>query len=363
VTDGLLIFLAPDGSIAGWLRLRDGLVDGRGAALDGVEVGLGALAAVVPGEQVTLHWLEIPAGLAPAQALAAARLMAAEASAQPLSDMHVAAGAEDGAALRPVALVPAARMETWLETLQAAGLDPELMVPDTALLPLPEDGLVRFEREGISLYRGREAAFAAEPELAALVVGEAPVAELGAPAFEAGLASALALPLVNLRQGAFAKRREWRLQGARLRRLAILGLSLLLVTFALQIVQIMVYTLAADRAEEETRRIAATALSRSPGSANAADLTRRLGELRGGGVGFGTIAGAVFSAVRAANGVELSSMTFGEDGSLRVSALGDSAPSLTGFVQRIEAAGFAVEQMPPRAAGARQSQDLIVRPR
>ncbi|HZG08367.1 MAG TPA: type II secretion system protein GspL [Allosphingosinicella sp.] len=363
MTEGLLIFLAPEGGIAGWLGLKDGIVDSRGTALDGARLNGGAAAAVVPGEQVTLHWLELPGGLAPAQAQAAARLMAVEASAQSIAEMHVAVGEGEGGALRPVALVPTARMEAWLETLRAAGVEPDLMLPDTALLPVPEEGLVRFEREALSLYRGREAAFAAEPELAALVVGDAPVAQLEAGGFEPGLAAALARPLVNLRQGPFARRREWRLQGARLRRLAILACALLAATLALQVVQIAVYTLAADRAEEETRRIAAAALSRSPGAAGAADLTRRLAEIRGGGIGFAGVAGAVFAAVRAAPNVELSSMTFAEDGSLRVSALADGAPSLTDFTQRVEAAGFRVEAMPPRTAGARQSQDLVVRPR
>ncbi|HEX8584182.1 MAG TPA: type II secretion system protein GspL [Allosphingosinicella sp.] len=365
MTERLLLFLAPKaGGVGGWLLLGEGAVAARGPGLEDLPPGVRLTAAVVPGEEVGLHWLDLPAGLAPAQAQAAARLLAAEISSQPLSEMHVAAG-RDGAVgeLRPVALVPVTAMERWLDTVRAAGIEPELVIPDTALLPAPETGFVRFDRGEIALWRAGEAAFALEPELAELVVGDAPVTEIDVLAFEAGLSAALERPLVNLRQGPFARRREWRMQGARWRRLLVLAAALALVTLFLQIAQIVVYTRAADRVQEETRRIAATALSRSPGTAGASDLNRRLAELRGGGVGFGAIAGAVFEAVKAVPNVELSSLTFGVDGALRISVRGDAPASLDGFAQRIEAGGFAVDRMPPRSAEGRQAQDIIVRPR
>jgi general secretion pathway protein L len=318
---------------------------------------------VVPGEQVTLHWLDLPAGLAPAQAQAAARLLAAEASAQPIADMHVAVGREGEGGLRPVALVPAAAMAEWLATLGDSGFEPDIMVPDTLLLPMPPDGFVRLALHDIALYRGPDAAFAMEPELGDLVVGEAPVAELDQAGYEAALADGLAVPLLlNLRQAAFARRREWRFQRARIRRLALLGAALAGVTLAIQLAQIMSYTFAADAAEEETRRIAASAM-RGKAGATDADLRSRLAELRGGGVGFTAIAAAVFAAVKEAPNVELSALAFGADGSLRLTAQGDSPASLANLAGRIQAAGFAVEQAPPRSADGRQVQDMMVRPR
>jgi general secretion pathway protein L len=243
------------------------------------------------------------------------------------------------------------------------GLDPPVVVPDTALLPIPEEGFTRFDRDDVTLWRGPETAFALEPDLAELVTADAPVAALDYEAFEAALPAALERPLINLRQGPFALRRAWRLQAPRARRLLILALALALVTLVLHIAQIAAYTLAADRAEEETRRIAATALSRSPGSAGASDLGRRLSELRGGGVGFGAISTAIFSAVQAVPGVELSSFTFTGDGSVRLSARGDTPAALADMASRIEAGGFAVDRMPPRVMDGRQTQDMIVRPR
>lgn len=363
MTERLLLFLAPGGGASGWLLLQDGVVAARGAGLAELPVARSAV-AVVPGEEVTLQWLDLPLGLAPAQAQAAARLMAAEASAQPLTDMHVVTGREgEPGALRPVALAPVEAMERWLATAAAAGVEPDLIIPDTALLPVSADGYTRMDRDGIALWRGPDVAFAAEAELAALVVGDAPVTELDAAAFEAHLLAALDRPLVNLRQGLFARRRAVRLEIVRVRRLGWLVLAIALATLVLQITQIIVYTRAADSVEEETRRIAATALSRSPGSAGADDLGRRLAELRGGGVGFSAIAGAVFSAVQAVPNVELASLAFGVDGTLRIGVRGDSPATLDAFAQRVGANGFAVERTTPRIDNGRQVQDMLVRAR
>jgi type II secretory pathway component PulM len=194
-----------------------------------------------------------------------------------------------------------------------------------------------------------------EPELGALVTGEAPVTDTDEASVEAGLAEAIFLPPLNLRQGAFARRREWRVHGPRLRRLALLAASLLLATLAIHVSQIVRYTYAADAAEEETRAIASGAL-RGRGGVGGEGLGRRLAELRGGGAGFTATASAVFGAVKSAPNVELSALAFLADGSLRVTAAGDSPASLAELVRRIEAGGFAVEPAPrcrrPAAAGS-----------
>ncbi len=99
--DALLIFIDDRREIEGWLQLADGQVVARGAGLEGLPPLADALtgaalraAAIVPGEAVALHWLEVPAELAPAQAIAAARLVAAEVSLQPVADMHGAIGGD-----------------------------------------------------------------------------------------------------------------------------------------------------------------------------------------------------------------------------------------------------------------------------
>lgn len=363
MNDALLLFLARDGGIEGWIRVADGAIAGRGAGTDGSEAHRGVpVVAVAPGEAVTLRWLELPAGLSAAQAAGAARLMAAELSAQPLDELHVAAGreAEEGG-LRCVGLVPMETMRLWLESVEAAGFDAERLIPETLLLAAPGEGFATRDAGPLRLYRAREEAFAAEPEL-----GELLLAGRGAVAVECddGLVEALADVPLDLRQGPFARRRDWSVAPARARRLAVLAAALLLVSLAVQIAAIARYSFAADAAEAETARIAAAALPRSPGVADPeAALSRRLAELRGGGAGFGATASAVFEAVKATPNVELSALAFAPDGTLRTTVQADTPAAVEALRQRVEASGFAVEAGAPRSGGGRRVADLLVRPR
>lgn len=358
--DALLLFLARGGGIEGWIRVGDGEIAARGAGVDGSDSHRGApVVAVVPGEEVSLRWLELPAGLSAAQAAGAARLMAAEYSAQPLEELHVAAGRDaEAGGTRCVGLVPMETMRLWLADVEAAGFDAERVIPETLLLAAPEEGFATRDAGALRLYRARDEAFAAEPDL-----GELLLAGRGAVAVEgdSGLAEALAQAPLDLRQGPFARRRDWTVAPVRARRLAALAIALLLVSLAVQVALIARYIFAADAAEAETRRIAAAALPRSPGVTDPeAALTQRLAELRGGGAGFGATAGAVFEAVKATPNVELSALAFAPDGTLRATVQADSPAAVEALRQRVEAGGFLAEIGAPRSGGGRRVADLLV---
>ena len=363
--EALLLFLGRNGGIEGWIRLAAGEVAGRGSGVDGVDAHRGVPAvAVAPGELVSLRWLDIPAGLSPAQAAGAARLMAAELSAQPIGELHVAAGPDlgDGGG-RCVGLVPLETMRAWLDDLEQAGFDPDRIVPETLLAPAPDEGLAAWDAGPLRLYRGRHEAFAVEPDLGELLLGGRTAIAVDAEAFAAGLATALEQAPLDLRQGPFARRRDWRVAPARARRLAVLAAALLLVSLAVQVAAIARYSFAADAADAETRRIAAAALPRNPGGASAAALTQRLAELRGGGAGFSATAGALFDAVKTTPNVELSALAFASDGVLRATVQADSPAAIEALRQRVEANGFAADATPPRTGGGRRVADLTVRPR
>jgi len=117
----------------GWLLLEGGGVAARGGPDELVELPAGTRTALaVPGAAVTIHWLELAEGLTQAQAAAAARLMLADASAEPLAAMHVAAGRTENG-LTAVALTPVERMEAWL----ADGQDPDLIGDEAGDLQEP----------------------------------------------------------------------------------------------------------------------------------------------------------------------------------------------------------------------------------
>ena len=362
----LLLFLARDGGVEGWIRLAEGSVAERGAGLEGADGHRSApVVAVAPGEAVTLRWLEFPAGLSSAQAAGAARLMAAEISAQPVGELHVAVGrsSPDGAG-RCVGLVPTETMRTWLDGLEGAGFDAERMIPETLLLEPPDEGLATWDSGLIRLYRGPDEAFAAEPELGDLLLAGRSAVPVDPEGFAAGLAGALDQAPLDLRQGPFGRRRDWRVAPARARRLAGMTAALLLVSLAVQVALIARYMFAADSAEAETGRIAAAALHRNSGLSDPeAALARRLAELRGGGAGFTATAEALFEAVKATPNIELTAVAFSPDGALRATAQADSPAAIEALRQRVEASGFAAEAGAPRSAAGRPSADLTVRPR
>jgi general secretion pathway protein L len=364
--EALLLFLGRDGGIDGWIRLAEGAVAGQGAGREGADEHRSAPAvAVVPGEAVTLRWLELPAGLSPAQAAGAARLMVAELSAQPVGELHVAVGRDLGdGGRRCVGLVPMETMRLWLDGLEGAGFDAERIVPETLLAPVPAEGLATWDSGLLRLYRGQDEAFAAEPELGAILLAGRPAVPIDPDGFAAGLAGALELAPLDLRQGPFGRRRDWRVAPARARRLAMLTAVLLLISLTIQVALIARYIYAADAAEDEMRRIAAAALPRRPGVADPqAALIQRLAELRGGGAGFRATAGTLFDAVKATPNVELTALAFSPDGLLRATVQADSPAAIEALRQRVEASGFAAEAGAPRSGGARRVADLTVRPR
>lgn len=293
---------------------------------------------VVPGSEVAIHWLELAEGLTEAQAAAAARLMLADASAEPLSEMHVAVGRPERG-LTPVALAPKALMAQWVAS------DPDLIVPSPFLLRPPAEGLVRRETESVPDYRGEAAAFSVEPELAALVVGDAPVREIGEAEYEAGLAEALADPALNLRQGMFARRRQWRLDRGAARRVAWLVVAFVAASLVLQVATILRYSFAADRLEAEAAALAASA---PPGAESRP--------------GLAPLASVLFAAVRATPNVELVRVDYRPDGSLSALVTTDGAATLDALRRNAEASGARIEVGPAQSGGARPGNELVLRP-
>ena len=317
----------------GWLLLGDDGGVARGDRAPPI-VADGRTALAVPGEAVAIHWLALDEGLTPAQAAAAARLMLADASLTPLSDMHVAVGAaEDGRT--PVALVPKAQMEAWLA--EAPDADP--VVPMPFLLPVPAEGFARRARGEVADYRGSSAAFAIEPDLAGALTGDAAVTDIDEAAFEAGLAEVLAVPALNLRQGAFALRRRMRVVEGSWRKLAIYGLVLAALTPVIQIAAILSYTFAADRLENQ---IASRGQNGGPARAG----------------GFGPVASLLFEAIRSTPNAELTQLSWRPDGSLVASLRVDTPATLAALRARAEASGLRVEGGAAPNGGL---ADLVVR--
>jgi general secretion pathway protein L len=151
---------ATDGAQASWL-----LIDANGARSGPVQTGpvpdaLGLaqgrpVVLLVPGSEVTFAEPELPlrSGSRLAQAVPYAL---EEQLASDVEGLHFAIGARaTGAAATPVAIVSRALMDRWLEACEAAGIHPDVVYADTAVVP-PTAGGSTLLLDGETIHVRRE---------------------------------------------------------------------------------------------------------------------------------------------------------------------------------------------------------------
>ncbi|HYZ47419.1 MAG TPA: type II secretion system protein GspL [Sphingomonas sp.] len=344
----LILFIAPDDRLHGWWIVRDGGLAERGEADTPLpDDPPERIVAIAPASAMTLHVAEL-GSLATQQARTAARLLVAETSVAPIETQHVAVGEADGPD-RSVAVIGNGRMSAWLEALQARGIDPDMILPAPLLLPRPETGFVRASLGGETVLRGRNAAFADDPDLTELLVGDAQVEDVDP---EPLILAALDAAELDLRQGEFAKRRRFRIDWPLVRRLAVLGGAIAAVTLLISLVQIVRYGFGADALDAQAEAIAQAAVPNA-GPNPVSTMQARLAARRGSGLGFTTTAGAVLSAVKAVPNVELASLDFDADGLMRATILAPGAAEAEALRTRLRATGLSVEATPFTAENGR----------
>lgn len=337
-----LIFVGADSRLP-WLRIAADGAMSHGAAITSLVVLDPAVAAetiaIVPGDAVVLHWTELP-GLAPAQAQAAARLLAADVSATPLEATHVAIGPADGDGWRVLALVDSAAMADWLAQLAAAGVDPDRMLPAPLLLAEPETGVAVLDGGGDWQVRGHRLAFAAEPDLARLMIGSEIVHQIDLADWQAGLAVRLAAPQVDLRQAGFARARRWRIDRQRVRRLALAGLAVIGLLVAAQVAAILRFGFAADRAELQLADAARSVLPRGTIVTDPrAQVAARAAQL-GSGKGFSALAAALVGQLRDRPALALHGLAYAPETGLVASMTAPTPADRDAIIAALDAAGL-----------------------
>ncbi|MDX2235195.1 MAG: type II secretion system protein GspL [Hyphomonadaceae bacterium] len=222
----------------------------------------GALALVLPGSDVQVRRLAIPARTE-AQARAAAPYLFEGVVADQIEGMHFAIGApQNDAGERLVAAISTARLQAWLDACKQLGGDPDAIYVDCTVWPTPAAGVDIIEIEDRCIVAGGAlGGYTIEPDLAPALfrqwlaqAGAVTAVRLGvyAPAAWSGvLAGAPAPQALNdalpvhtlaraaadatdatpdLRQGAFARKAE-QASGWRLSRVLV---AVLLIAFTLQ---------------------------------------------------------------------------------------------------------------------------------
>jgi|TARA_R100000501_G_scaffold13654_4_gene24978 type II secretion system protein L len=265
----LIILPRAEGAPAAWLRIveESGAIAARGY-LHEEEAGEPPLIAqddtiiaVVPGEAVRMLWLPLD-GTTSAQLAAAARYTVAEHTALAPASIHTAIDTTDELPGKTgVAVTDFAAMQTWLSRLAALGIDPDIIIPDHMLLPVPERDAVGFPvGRALLAVRAQGAAMVCEAGLAEAVLGTRALhTEEKASALEAAMVVESGRPRINLRNGAFAQASGWHLSKA-WRRCLILAAGVPLLLLLSNLIDIWRTDHVADAIEAESRAVAAAAL-------------------------------------------------------------------------------------------------------
>jgi general secretion pathway protein L len=314
-----------------------------GSSGDGWPVPDGsALTLAVPGELVALHWLDLP-DLAPAQAAAAARLALAERLGE--SDPHIAVA--PGSGVRAVAVVARAAMAGWLAEAARAGWTAAAIVPDPLLLPAPAAGWAVATDGSRVLARSATAGFAAEADLAAAIIGNAPT-------MPARPALPDVLPL-NLLSGDYAPVSRWQPDTRQLRRLGLLAAAVAGLWLLGDAAALLQARAAASSAQAELQALA-------PGAADPLAALTTQAQQRGAAGGLAALAGPVVQAVSARPGAGLASLTYTPAGGLVAGVAGGSGEAQT-LAGALNSAGLAASAGSTRATADGSQTDVTVRPR
>lgn len=337
-----------------WLEVEGDRVIGRGEDFLGSDM---AVTAVVPASGVTYRTFPL-GGLSAAQALAAARLDAVDMSLG--ANRHVAV-AETG---DHYVITDKAMMQGWLSDLARRDIVAEALIPSPSLLPVPDTGFVRGVLHDETVLRSVETALEDDGSISTLVVGDAPVRTLDEAELERAIAAAVAAPPLNLLQGDFAPRADWAAATGYWRRMAILGGIAVVLTLGIPVAQWVRLSMSTSSLDRQSATIAAQALGEMSASEDAVGrLQDKLADQRGGGAGFLPTMGVVTAAIESMPNVELASLSFDPDGTLRATVRASGQPEIDVLRRTIETRGFAVTESGQRSAQGRPEVDLQVRPR
>jgi general secretion pathway protein L len=287
-----------------------------------------AFTAIAPADKVTLFRAYLP-DLAPAQARAAARLLAADRSAAAIETQHVAVGDADDEGMRWIALVDISLMAQWV-----AG-DPDAIVPAPLLFDAPVQGFVIADVGCERVLRGADVATRDDPMLTPMLTAGMAVLSLDEEAIETAVRAAVNLPPFNLRQGAFARKTSWQVDRRALKRLGVLAGVLALFTLAVPVTHIL-------RLNRESAAMDERALALEQDELRGESASARLVALRGPGAGFAATLRTVNAAVQATPTAELTTAVFETDGTLSINAHASAPAELELLRHRIEASGFVV---------------------
>lgn len=329
----------------------------RLAGPDGIRrrlVGLAPAADV----RLTLDRAPVPAAT-PRQRSSLARLSAIEASLGDAETLHaVSSIAPDPNAPLLTAVTANSAMLQWLDWAAAAGAEIDVIVPAGSILP-SSDGWSAARVGAEHIVAGAGLAIPNEPALAQHLVGDAELLEIEPAEVDALVAAAAQAPPLDLRTGAFARRRGLVVDRDRIRELLLLAALITLITILWAVVSIVRLDASSDRLDAETLRVAESALGRSVSLETAeAELRQRSA---GGGSSFAGLLAGLYRHLQPEAGVASNAIGYGADGTLSATLAGPSIDPINRMLVALQRDGYRITAVHRQSPDGRAMVDVTVR--
>lgn len=314
--------------------------------------------AVVAPEDVRCSWAALP-DLEGRQAESVAKLRAAE---QSLGLVHSSAGVDYDDLVATATIAPEV-MQRGLDRLGARGLNPDIVIPFALVARINSDGVYKADMDGISVLRGPQFAIPDEANLRNIFIGDAAIETIDAETVRSMLVTSSALPLLNLREGMFAKRERtvWMTAEQRtwVRRLLT---ALLIVTMLITFVTLAKYW-TATASENETALAAAQKIDPAIQDIEQAEsmLTaslNRQGKTQGG---LTPLSAALWRSVKASPNVSVRELRYTPDGILTVVLAAPTADNINKALVTIQQDGFRITATPRQDTTGATLVDMTVR--
>lgn len=340
-------------------RVVDGEWLDQGALSDFVAVGDEAIVmAIVAPADARCIWTSLPE-LEPKQAEGVTRVRAAEHS---LGNIHAVARHIGEGNVVTATIAPAA-MEQGLARLILRGINPDIIIPIGLTVEADADVVRRAEFDGTTVLRAPAFAIPDEPVFRDLLVGDLAVEDVHTEAMRALLLATSERPLLNLREGPFAKRvrSEWLTAQQRkwivrlLAGLVATSLLLGLVTWAKHRI--------ATSAENDRALVAAQKIDPSIQDIEQAEATLdRAMAQKGMAKGrFAPLSAGLWRSVQSSPNVTVRELRYGADGILTVVLAAPDTNSVNTALIKIQQDGYRVTATPRQDTSGATLVDLTMR--
>lgn len=351
-----------------WWSIVDGAIVARGADAawrnlvtnDGLPASVVALA---PAAATRIGFARV-ASVPPRQAASIARIQALETALGDPATLHFVAQDPVAAGEQFVtAIVANAAMLEWLDWLDALGVDAGPIIPAALLLPLGDDwraasiaGEPVIGRSGI--------VFPNEPALVSALVGQNEVADVPPETIEAELLAAVAAPPLDLRVGAFARRRRWFVDRARIRELTVLLAFVPLIALMIALASQWQLDASADRLDADAVARASAALGKPVTIATAeAELDVRAARVAGAGGRLATPLAALYQQMQGETTIRATALGWRGDGTLAATLAAPRGEEINRLLAGLQRDGYTVTAVPRQGSDGRSLAELTIRAR